>query len=465
MVEHPLTRRHLLAAVGASGFAGCTGFLGGAPTNRTPGSSSTPGDGTTPSDRPEQLPYDTSVTHDETAWDGYAPDWSAPTDTPATDDLGAEVLVENLEIPWDLSVAPTGELFVTERTGRIVRFEAFADGRGETVAEPGAVIDAEAVDPGAEEGSWWVEGGEGGLLGIAVHPTYPDPPLVYAYFTTETDSGTQNAVRAFDVRDDDPASTSWPIVEGIPADTIHNGGRIEFGPANYLWITTGDASEGERAQDPTDLGGKILRVTPGGDPAPDNPDLGSDADPRIFTLGHRNPQGISWLPDATPVVTEHGPGGGDEVNVLRAGANYGWPEARNGEGYADYADTDYQPPVADAVSWAPAGSVFYTGDAVHGLRNRLLFGGLIGQLLVAVTLGTDANPPAVGDGELYDGDRYDDRYLAATQERLEDELGRIRHVEQGPDGDLYAITSNRDGRASGPFPGGRDDVLVRLTAE
>ncbi len=468
MVPNRVTRRHFLAALGVSGLAGCAGQAGDeTATETTPGTPGrTPaGTPTSTDDIPNSLPYDTTVGHDETAWDGYTPDWQSPTSTPAPDSIGFEVLVENLEIPWDLSFAPTGELFVTERTGRIRRFEGFEGSAGEVVTEPTAVIDAEAVAPGTDESKWWVEGGEGGLLGLTVHPAYPDPPLVYAYFTTETDGGKTNAVWAFDVQADDPATSAWPVVEEIPGDTIHNGGRIEFGPANYLWITTGDGSEGGRAQDLTNLGGKILRVLPNGDPVPDNPDLGSDADPRIFTYGHRNPQGISWLPDATPIITEHGPGGGDEVNVLRAGANYGWPEARTGEGYADYAETDYQPPVAGATAWAPAGSVFYTGDSVPGLTNRFLFGGLIGQLVVAVTLGSADAPPAAGDGRLYDDDWFDDAYLAASQERLTDVLGRVRHVEQGPDGDLYAITSNRDGRAGDGFPKERDDVLVRLTTE
>lgn len=192
-----------------------------------------------------------------------------------------------------LSFAPTGELFITERTGRIRRFEQFAGGDGEIVAEPDAVIDAESVEPDTEEMQWWVKGGEGGLLGVAVHPSYPAPPLVYTCFTTSTDTGKENAGYAFDVSADDPAANFWPIIEGIPGDKIHTGGRITFGPANYLWVTTGDAGEPESAQDLTSLGGKTLRVTPRGDPAPDNPDLGADADPRVFTYGHRNPQGIS----------------------------------------------------------------------------------------------------------------------------------------------------------------------------
>jgi glucose/arabinose dehydrogenase len=452
MVRTRVTRRGFLGALGVAGIAGCTGLFDDTGTYDRP------------SDVQGAIPYETAVDHDLSAWDRLDREWSAPTTSPLQSAVDYTVLVENLDVAWDLSFAPTGEVFVTERTGSIVRFEEFEGGSGETVAEPSAVVDAGSVDPGTDEQSWWVEGGEGGLLGNAVHPTYPDPPLVYAYFTTKVDDDERrNTVAAFDVSADDPSQTFWPIVEGIPGDTIHNGGRLEFGPANYLWITTGDGGDSNVAQDLGSLGGKVLRVEPDGSAAPDNPDLGDDADPRIYTAGHRNVQGISWLPDATPVVTEHGPNGGDEVNVLRPGANYGWPNARNSGDFGDYDGTDYQPPVADATSWAPSGSVFYTGDSVPQWRNRFVFGGLIGQRINVTTITPAGDPlaPAEG-GDRHDADWMDPDYTATTHPTFEDVLGRVRHVEQGPDGDLYAITSNRDGRSDDEFPLARDDVLVRL---
>ena len=440
------SRRGVLATLGVAALAGC-----GRQTN-APG---------TATDAPGGIPYDTAVDHDATSWDGYEPDWAAPTAPPDTEGVEPTVLVENLEVPWDISFAPNGEVFLTERTGSIVRFEEFSAEGAETVAEPDAVIDAGSVEPGADERSWWVDGGEGGLLGVAAHPSYPDPPLVYAYFTTETDGGRENQVHVFDVSADDPGTNSWPIVEGMPADSYHNGGRLSFGPANYLWVTTGDAGQKPLAQDTGSLAGKVLRLNPDGSAPEANPDIGDGADPRIYTYCHRNPQGVSWLPDATPVVTEHGPGDGDEVSVLRPGVNCGWAEARG----ADYGGTGFHRPVASAPSWAPSGCVFCTGDAVANWGNRLLFGGLIGQQLVAATVapGTQ-DPPEAGDGAAHDADWYSDNYVATTHEFFTDTLGRVRHVEQGPDGALYAITSNRDGRAKEPFPRGRDDVLVRLGA-
>ncbi|MFC7081482.1 PQQ-dependent sugar dehydrogenase [Halorussus caseinilyticus] len=441
------TRRQFLAAVGAVGLAGC-----GKLAERR--------------GRPEKE-YELNHTADE--WSRYDPEWTSPSDSPLSASVQPEVLVENLEIPWDLAFARTGELFVTERTGRIRRFDGE---RLETVAAPDAVIDAEAMAPGPDDEpfweTWFVEGGEGGMLGIAVHPKYPEAPYVFVYFTAKTDGGKVNRVVRYDVDADDPASTGRVVVDDIPADNVHNGGRIAFGPENYLWITTGDAGEGPLAQDTSSLAGSVLRVNAVGDPAPGNPDLpGDDADPRVYTYGHRNPQCITWLPDATPVVTEHGPDGNDEVNRLVPGGNYGWPEARKADEYED--DPAYRRPLVNTPeSWAPSGGVFYTGDAIPAWRDRLVFGSLVAQRINVVTLADDAGDlPPVGDtarGMAFAEDWHDDAYAATAHWTLADVLGRVRHVEQGPDGHLYAVTSNRDGRPKGDtFPRARDDVLVRLT--
>jgi glucose/arabinose dehydrogenase len=381
--------------------------------------------------------------------------WRAPTTAPGGS-LDSTVLVENLEVPWDISFAGDGTVFVSERVGRVLAYDG---DQARTVAEPADVIDAGSVEPGAEEGGWWVDGGEGGLLGVAAHPEYPDPAAVYAYYTTDTGLGKTNKVVAFDAGAPDPAATMRTIVDDIPASNIHNGGRLEFGPRNNLWVTCGDAGTPENAQDLDSLAGTVLRVTPDGDPAPDNPDHGGD--PRVYTYGHRNPQGVVWLPDGTVVCTEHGPRGRDEFNRLVPGGNYGWPDVRKREEYHD----DVRRPLANSgsASWAPSGAVFYTGD-VSTLRNRLLVGGLISQeLLVATLTPAGEEPPAAGSATHYDHSWTDDAYTATVHSRLTDRLGRIRHVEQGPDGGLYAVTSNRDGRADGKFPTERDDVLVRIT--
>lgn len=444
-----LSRRTVLA-LSTIGLAGCSGV-------DAPGGEDEP--------TPDDPNYDASLDHDVTAWDDYDTEWSAPTDA-AEPDLSVEVLAETLEIPWDISFASNGDLFLTERTGNVSRYR---DGEVTPLFEPADAIDAGSVAPGSDEESWFVEGGEGGTMGVAAHPAYPDVRLVYVFYTAETDDG-ELVVRlsSFDPDRDlagEPIEqlAEAPAREGTRAN-IHNGGRIQFGPANYLWVTTGDAGDGELAADPNSLAGKILRLTPDGEGAPENQ---SGGDPRVFSLGHRNPQGLSWLPDATPVANEHGTGP-DEVNALEAGTNYGWPEAGKRD---EYADTDYRPPVASAQvegeTWAPSGSSFYRSNEVPTLSNRLLVGCLVHQRLKSFTLTPEgAEPPELGEtGVRHDEEWLDGAYTVTSHDLLVEELGRIRHVEEGPDGALYAITSNRDGRATGEFPRDRDDVLVRITED
>jgi len=240
-------------------------------------------------DTPETVPeeYDHPTPGGDVAWD-------PPEGSPLAADLTVETLVENLEIPWDLAFTPDGELFLTERTGTVLRFES---GNVVPVASPQDAIDAGAVEPGSDDRPWWVEGGEGGTLGIATHPSYPDEQYIYVYYTADGGDRHNRVVR-YDVGASDPAATEERLVEGIPADNIHNGGRIAFGPDGNLWICTGDAGKGERSRDLDSLAGKTLRVTPTGKAPGTNPDLGGD--PRVFTYGHRNPQGIDWLPGGVP---------------------------------------------------------------------------------------------------------------------------------------------------------------------
>ncbi|MFC7070376.1 PQQ-dependent sugar dehydrogenase [Halobaculum lipolyticum] len=449
------SRRRTLALAGATLFAGCSG----APSSDAGGGGAGDGgsaDGDTPTPEPTPVPApDTAFTPAE---------WTAPTDAPSPD-VERTVLVENLEIPWDVSVAANGDLFVTERVGRVSRF---SNGDLDTVFAPADAIDAEAIPQSQTEQQWWVAGGEGGTLGVAVHPDYPDVTVLYVYYTADTDDGKRNRVSRFDLAADDPAATERVVVGDVAANQFHNGGRIAFGPEGYLWITVGDAGEDALAADPGELPGSVLRVTVNGEPAPDNPDV-DGGDPRVFTYGHRNPQGLVWLPDGTPLVNEHGPAGRDEVNRLVPGGFYGWPDTRSGDEYAALPDdSDVRRPVVNThnTTWAPTGSLFYTGDAVPSWRNRMVIGGLRSQQLVVLTLSPpDAELPPVGDGRRFDADWLDDAYTATAHPLLTDELGRIRHVEQGVDGELYVITSNRDGRSGeGDFPKENHDVLVKLEA-
>jgi len=444
-----LRRRRFLAAVGV-GIAG-SGCLDGVGSD---GAGSTP-ESTSDATPVEPAP-DLSVDHDIEMWDRYDPDWEPPESPPTDADLAVEPVIENLEIPWDLEFAPGGDLFVSERVGRISRY---ASGEFDLVADPDVIDHATAVDPD-EDGDWWSAGGEGGLLGIALHPRYPETSVLYAFYTYEADGGLRNRLSYFRTDLEEPSETT--LIEGIPGDDIHNGARLTFGPRNYLWVTTGDAGEAERAADPSDLSGSVLRIEPDGTAPADNPEVG---DSRVYSYGHRNPQTITFLPDGRPVIAEHGPAARDEVSVLEPGGDYGWPSVRSrgdDDAYGRYEDVpEVNPPLVNTGTemWAPSGGVFYTGDAVPALRNRLLVGGLGSQRFHAITIAAD--PPEIG-GQRYGGPWSHAAYDAVVHRLFEDLLGRIRHLEVGPDGELYAITSNRDGRADGPFPAATDDRLVRI---
>jgi glucose/arabinose dehydrogenase len=448
----PKTRRRLLAALGAAAsLAGCTGQDGGAGTTTTsePTPTATGTDPPTSTATPTVVrpAYDVGVDHDIEAWPAYDPEWTAATTAPPA--AGTETLVRSLEIPWDLSVAPNGDLFVTERTGRVSRYTA---GELRGVARPRDAIDAGVVSPGSRERSWFLDGGEGGTMGVAVHPRYPGVPLVYVYYTAVTSGGAENRLVAMDVSADDPARHVRTLAV-TPANRHHNGGRIAFGPEKFLWVTVGDAGDAQAARDPARLNGTVLRLRPDGGAAPGNPGVG---DPRVYTYGHRNPQGVTWLPDGRAAITEHGPGP-DELSVLVPGGDYGWPAARQPD---EYRGSEFRPPAASSGgrTWAPAGCSFvHTGP----WAGRVLVGTLALQTLVSFTVTpAGATLPPVGDGVRHDADWLDDRYTV-TRHDLTTALGRVRHVAPGPDG-VYALTSNRDGRASGEFPTERDDRLVRL---
>ncbi len=433
-----MRRRSFLGAIGAAALAGCT-----APDSA---SDAPPQDGAT------EPTYDLAVEHPPVGGN-----WTAP-DAPPNTDVRTETVLTGLEIPWDLSFAPNGDLFITERPGRLLRYES---GALTEVAAPEDIVDASAIDID-EEGGWWATGGEGGLMGNAVHPNYPEVPLVYVTYTYRGEDGDLNKLVAYDVSREDPMPRV--LIENIPGESYHNGSRVEFGPSNYLWMTTGDAGDPGLAADPSSLAGKVLRLEPDGSAPDDNPGVG---DPRVYTFGHRNPQAIAFLPDGTPVVTEHGPGAYDEVNVLQPGENYGWaPQGERGRNADTYPGTEYARPVVNTspgATWAPSGAVFYAGGGVPSWRNRLVVAGLHSQRLNVVTLHpTGDTPVPTGEhGNRFDADWMDGSYDAVHHTALSDDLGRIRHAEEGPDGALYAVTSNRDGRAEG-FPVEGDDRIVRI---
>ncbi|MCS7234927.1 MAG: PQQ-dependent sugar dehydrogenase [Armatimonadota bacterium] len=325
--------------------------------------------------------------------------------------------VRGLEIPWSLAFAPDGRAFVTERPGRV---RVVRDGRVDP--QPAAILPVAHV-------------GEGGLLGIALHPRFPNPPYVYLYYTYQQD-GLRNRVERFReqggrlVRD-------RVVVDDIPGAFVHDGGRIRFGPDGMLYVGTGDARQPSLAQDPRSLAGKILRVTPDGGVPADNPFPGSP----VYSLGHRNVQGLAWHPQTRRLYsTEHGPSGErgfahDEVNLIRPGANYGWPEVVCSEG----SRPEFVDPLACSGddTWAPSGAEFVRRGSWRG---RLLVANLRGAHLRAFVLS-------------HDGSRVE------RQEVVLSGFGRLRDVVEGPDGAVYVLTSNRDGRGR---PADADDRILRL---
>lgn len=306
--------------------------------------------------------------------------------------------------PWGLAFLPDGSALVSERdTGRVLRVPA--DGSSPTLV--GTVDGVLAV-------------GEGGLLGLAV-PVGDNPAFVLAYLTTATD----NRVVRIDW-DGTSLGEQVPILTGIPANTFHNGGRLLALPDGTVLVSTGDAGLPSTAQDPDSLAGKILRITADGAPAPDNPDPES----RVYSLGHRNVQGLALDSAGRLWASEFGAGDADELNQIRPGANYGWPVYEGGAGDAAYVDP--------AAQWSPTSVASPSGIAI--LDDVAYVASLRGEVLWQV--------PLVGD-----------RAAAPVGLDLGD-LGRLRTVAVAPDGALWLVTSNTDGRGS---PGADDDRILRLS--
>lgn len=329
------------------------------------------------------------------------------------------IYAQGLEIPWSIAFAPDGRAFVTERPGRV---RVIRDGRLDP--DPVARLDVAHV-------------GEGGLLGIALDPAFPRRPFLYVY-DTYYDRGLKNRVERLRERDG-RFVRDRVLLDGIPGSSFHDGGRIRFGPDGMLYVATGDGRRSERARDPESLAGKILRITADGEIPRDNPISGSP----VFSLGHRNVQGLGWHPGTkTLYATEHGPSGErgwcchDEVNVIRPGGDYGWPEVIGDD---HKGKPEYVAPLVHSGrdTWAPSGASFVSRGPWKG---RFLFANLRGAHLRMLVLSPD-------------GKRL------IRQERLVEGFGRLRDVVEGPDGALYVLTSNRDGRGR---PREGDDRILRV---
>jgi glucose/arabinose dehydrogenase len=321
-------------------------------------------------------------------------------------EVETSVVATGLEAPWGLAFLPGGEALVTER-----------DSARLLLLDPSGTIEEVGTLPA--DGS-----GEGGLLGLAVSPTYDEDGLVYAYYTTAED----NRVVRFRLGEEPE-----PILTGIPVNSYHNGGRIAFGPDGMLYASTGEAGDMPISQDVASLGGKILRINPDGTIPADNPFPNSP----VYSYGHRNVQGLAWDEGGQLYATEFGQNTFDEVNRIQAGGNYGWPEVE-GEG----GEPKFRDPIS---TWAtseasPSGAAILKDGSIPQWEGDFFMAGLRGQRLWRLDLDGAGN-------------------VAGREELLSEEAGRLRHVAQAPDGSLWVLTNNRDGRGT---PGPDDDRILRL---
>lgn len=335
-----------------------------------------------------------------------------------------EKVAGGLQVPWSIVWAPDGRMIFTERPGRVRVIE-----NGTLRPQPLFVV------PDVEES------GESGLMSIALHPQFSSNHLIYLAYTYSSGGSRVRVVRYREAPEGFTDRTV--IIEDIPAARFHAGCRIGFGPDGKLYVTTGDAGRRELAQRMDSLAGKTLRLNDDGSVPQDNPFVGQqNARPEIWSLGHRNAQGMDWQPGSNLMFqTEHGPsgfdgpGGGDEVNIVERGKNYGWPTVHHKETRAGLE----APLLEYTPACAPASGAFYNGSAFPQFKGNFFFGCLRGERLIRVVL---------------DGRRV------VSQEDLVKDYGRIREVAEGPDGNLYFSTSNRDGRGD---PAPDDDRILRLT--
>lgn len=311
-----------------------------------------------------------------------------------------QVLTTGLEAPWGLAFLPGGDALVSERdSARILRVPAAGGAPTEVTTLPG-------VQPR----------GEGGLLGLEVSPSFATDQLVFAYLTAQDDN------RIVRFRLDRPGEIQ-SVLTGIPKGTIHNGGRLAFGPDGMLYAGTGDTGNNDLAQDPRSLGGKVLRMTPDGKPV----EVGGSL---VFSRGHRNVQGLAFDQAGRVYSVEFGQNRFDEVNQVFAGSNGGWPEV---EGPGD-GDGRFLAPITtwETSESSPSGAAFVAGS--------LWVAALRGERLWRVPL--DGRGGAGEPAEFYTA-----------------EFGRLRAAERAPDGSLWLLTSNRDGRGD---PVDADDRILRL---
>lgn len=324
-------------------------------------------------------------------------------------DEDIKVIASGLEVPWEIVFIDKDSMLVTERPGRLLKIT--------TGGEIASIQEISGV----------VHIGEGGLLGMTLHPQFRSNKYLYLYLTTRVGESLINRVERYKF-DGTSLSDRTVILDNIPGARYHDGGRIEFGPDSFLYVTTGDAEDEKKAQDIRLLNGKILRLKDDGTIPEGNP-FGN----AVYSYGHRNPQGLAWDDQGRFWSTEHGPSGintgYDELNLIGKGLNYGWPKIKG-----DQWQPDLEVPIIQSGSsdtWAPSDAVYYGGS--------VFFTGLRGESLYEVNV-----------KNLRD---------VSIKAHFREEFGRLRALKIGPDGYFYVTTSNQDGRGD---PTLDDDKIIRV---
>lgn len=354
----------------------------------------------------------------------------APDQPPEEESTENQVVARNLRVPWTIVMGPDNYIWLTERGGVVKRFDPSAPGNVETVGTIDAVF----------------ERSESGLMGLAFHPDWPGQPYIYLTYSFAGDGRNiyNRLVRArIDKRSTGTAAgyslgAMETLIDSIPGGSIHNGSRILIGPEDrFLYVTTGDAGRQELSQDTTSLAGKILRLTLDGQPAP-----GNRYGRGIYTIGHRNPQGIAFHPKSGVLYSsEHGPGTDDEINVIESGRNYGWPSVHGfcdnniGSGERSFCDThNVREPITVWTPTVAPGGIAFKGDVLYmtTLKDQTLY-----QLTISDPSAARVNARTV----------FSKNY------------GRIRDVLVTADGRVFVATSNRDGRGQ---PDKEDDRVVMI---
>ncbi len=340
-----------------------------------------------------------------------------------------EKVTDGLEHPWGMAFLPNGDMLITERPGSL------------------RLLAGGALDPNPISGVPKVFAyGQGGLLDVATDPAFADNNFIYLSYAGIDEDG-RSSTRVARGRLLDGELADFEVIfrsNSASGSGAHWGSRLAFDPAGDLYITLGDRGNKDQAQNLARHAGSVARIKPDGSVPDDNPFIGqSGVRPEIYSYGHRNPQGMAVHPETGRVWTqEHGPRGGDEVNLIEAGANYGWPAISWGINYSGEpigAGLREQDGMAQPVhfwdpSIAPSGMTFYSGDAFPEWQGDLFVGALKFQLIARLEM---------------DGDK-----VVAEERLLQGELGRIRDVRSGPDGFLYILTDDPNGGLYRITPGG-----------